>query len=222
MAEFHIHVDAARISHEFEEFLVELGFWRTDFEGGPEDGQTFEPANHLTLKPTTAEQFKDVFDRVMAFAEEHRPMVGYIEGEVVPLDRDIEARPFDDSVPIPFKVELASLLPGQFRETEVHITLNRDRSNPSLLEALDRMGLFSAWTPKAYGIAQIFTVQGSREHIDAILPPLLKYLDDAGGAVNCSIKEELIARWWISSRDLPLPPVVSDVIWRPELCRNTR
>lgn len=78
------------------------------------------------------------------------------------------------------------------------------------------MGFFSAWTPKEYGIAQIFTAQGSRKHVDAILPSLLEYLETAGGSLNCSVKEERVARSWVSSSNLPLPPVIGEVIWQSD------
>ena len=69
MTAFHIHVDAAQLAEDFENYLVrEFGFWRTDFEGGAADADSYEPANHLTLKPATSEHFKDVFDRVIEYA----------------------------------------------------------------------------------------------------------------------------------------------------------
>lgn len=128
MTVFHIHVDAAELSKDFDAFLVDtFGFWRMDFEGGPENAETYEPANHLTLKPTTPERFKDAFDRIVEFAEANKAMIGYIEGEIVPLDRDSAPRAYNPPVPIPFRVRLESLPRGTFRETEVHITLNRDK-----------------------------------------------------------------------------------------------
>jgi hypothetical protein len=75
------------------------------------------------------------------------------------------------------------------------------------------IGLFAAYLPKSYGTAEIFTVQGSKEQIRSILSPLMEYLERAGGAVECSIKEERVADWWLSEPALHLPPVVSNIIW---------
>jgi hypothetical protein len=160
-----------------------------------------------------SKKFKALFDRIVERAKAPQTMKGYIEGEFVPLDRDLAPRPFDASVPVPFKLQRGFLPPGTFRETEVHITLDRDRSEPRLLWNLLEMGLFAAYLPKTYGTAVIFTAQGSRAHIDALLPSLTAYLERAGGAVECSIKEERIAHWWMSEPDLPLPPVVESIQW---------
>jgi hypothetical protein len=56
-------------------------------------------------------------------------------------------------------------------------------------------------------------VQGSRQKIHSILPALKEYLKSVGGAVNCSIKEERVAAWWLSEPTLRLPPVVSAIEW---------
>jgi hypothetical protein len=64
-------------------------------------------------------------------------------------------------------------------------------------------------------VAEVLTVQGVRDKILAILPPLIEYLEKAGGAVNCSVKEERIAKWWMSAPDVPLPPVVDLIQWKP-------
>ena len=46
-----------------------------------------------------------------------------------------------------------------------------------------------------------------------LLPALMGYLERAGGAVECSVKEERIAAWWMSDPDLSLPPIVESVKW---------
>ncbi len=49
MDKFHIHVDALKLSQEFEKFLTEnLKFWQSNFAGHPEDVLHFEaPIHHL-------------------------------------------------------------------------------------------------------------------------------------------------------------------------------
>jgi hypothetical protein len=214
MSNFHIHVDALNISLDFQQRLIHnLGFWRSDFSGHPEGAEHYEPPHHLTQKTADSKEFKELFDRIVEHARAPHAMKGYIEGEFVPLDKDLVPRPFDVSVPMPFKLQRTFLPAGAFRETEVHVTLDRDRSHPQLLRNLLEMGLFAAYLPKVYGTAAIFTAQGSRAHIDVLLPSLTAYLERAGGAVECSIKEERIAHWWMSEPDLPLPPVVESIEW---------
>lgn len=91
--------------------------------------------------------------------------------------------------------------------------MSRDKSDPRLLRSLMKMGLFAAYLPKSYGVAEVFTAQGSRENVDAILGPLAQYLERAGGSVECSIKEERIADWWMSEPGLRPPPVIDQIEW---------
>jgi hypothetical protein len=218
MSEFHIHVDAQTLSEEFESYLTDgLGFWRSDFSGHPEGVEHFEPPHHLTKKVSSGAQFRADFDRLVAYAEEHRPMKGYLEGEFIALDEDLEERPFDASVAPPFRLETASLPDGRFRESEIHVVLDRDRSDPRLIESLMRMGLFTAYMTKPYGTAQVFTAQGSKARVQEILPALTRYLRRAGGAVNCSVKEERVAAWWLSGAGLRLPPIIDKVVWNEQV-----
>jgi hypothetical protein len=140
-------------------------------------------------------------------------MHGYVEGECVAFERDIPTRPFDVSVGLPFTFSTEPVPEGAFRETEIHITLDRDKSDPRLLNSLVEMGFFAAYLPKPYGIAQVLTAQGSKDNILALLDPLVRYLETAGGAVKCRVKEERIAKWWKSSPDAAVPPVVNTIHW---------
>lgn len=161
-----------------------MGFWRSDFSGHPEKSEAFEPPHHLTLKTPTAREFRALFRSLLARVRLGREMTGYLEGEYVVVDRDIAPRPFDASVHPPFKLCTASLPPGHFRESEIHICLNKDQSQPALLTVLADMGLFSAYLPKPYGTARIFTAQGSQKVIASILGPLTDYLARAGGSAG--------------------------------------
>ncbi|HEX7722712.1 MAG TPA: hypothetical protein VF397_11180 [Pyrinomonadaceae bacterium] len=214
MSDFHIHVDAITLNDKFEDYLInQLGFWRSDFSGHPEGVEHFEPPHHLTAKLQTAAEFRRVFDQLVSYAEQQQSMKGYLEGEFIASDDDLKERPFDSFVKPPFTISKTTLAEGEFRETEIHVVLNRDKSDPALLQSLLDMGLYTAYMEKSYGTAQIFTAQGSRERIQEMLPALKNYLEMAGGAVNCSIKEERVAAWWLSEPGLRLPPVVGSVEW---------
>jgi hypothetical protein len=214
MPTFHIHVDATHVAKQFEDHLAELGFKRTDFAGHPEGENGYEAPNHLTLKLYDSERFRTTFDELAATAAAtNDAMRGYLEGEFIAVDEDLPDRPFADGIQPPFSVTSASLSPGEFRETEIHITLDRDRSHPKLISSLVEMGFFSAYMIKNFGVAQIFTVQGSRKQVDALLPKLLTYLRECGGNVSCSVKEERVAKYWLTGPNVSLPPVIQSITW---------
>ena len=137
--------------------------------------------------------------------------VGYLEGEFIASDVDLPENPFVYK-PIDTSLQLTRLPQGEFRKSELHISMCKDRSDPRLLAELTESGLYGAWLPKSYGTAVIFTAQGSRQVIAELLDHYHRYLLDVGGAVACSLKEERIARWWVSSLDISLPPVVERVV----------
>lgn len=213
--QFHIHVDAWELSAAFgEQLREEWKFVTSDFAGHPEGTEGFEPPHHLTYKTRSSAEFRRVFDAVFAAAQATGAMRGYIEGEFLPIDEDLPEKPFDPSVRPPIRaIRLGSLPPDSFRESEIHIVMDADRSDPRLQRILADMGLFSAYMNKSYGRAVIFTAGGPRDHIGALLEPLRKYLHEVGGAVAGSIKEERIAAYWLSDPHLRLPPVVASIDW---------
>src|SRR5262245_29910980 len=171
MTGFHIHIDATELSAAFERFLLEdMRFWRSDFEGHPPGVEGFEPPHHLTLKTPDSVEFRRSFDRVVSAAKEPGSMTGYVEGEVVAFDDNIQWKPFDRAVSVPWTVTLDRVPQGQFRESELHVTMGRAGSSPELVDALRKMGLFSAYLPKSFGSAEVFTVQGSRKDIERLAP----------------------------------------------------
>jgi hypothetical protein len=213
---FDLHIDATSIVPAFETFLIKVcGFWRNDFCGHPEGVEGHEPDHHLTLQLETGKEFRDMFDKVVGYARERHPMTGYIEGEFIGLDIDLPELRFAGDLPIPFAIETGTIVPGTFRESEIHVTMSRDNSDHRLRANMLKMGFFSAYLPKKYGVAEVFTVQGTREQIDALIPAVRRYLESAGGSVKCSIKEERVADFWLSSPDVHCPPIVNRINWRP-------
>jgi hypothetical protein len=208
--EYHIHVDAVNLAPTSEDTLLKyFGFSNTAFSGHAEGALHFETPKHFTFKTQDIKEFNHKFDTVeQYFIDNVGSIIGYLEGEYIPLDLDLEDRAFDPSVPMPFQLQLTKLDRGSFREDEIHITLDRDRSNPQLLENLRSMGFFSAYMDKPQGNVEIFTTQGTKKTIRTILTKIKDYLNQAGGMVNCSIKEEIILKWWLSDLNISVPPVV--------------
>ena len=125
MMDFHVHIDAAKMTPELERYLLETnGFWRSDFSGHPDGVAHDEPVNHLTYKAKGTRDYKRVLHGVLAYVESNKAMEGYVEGELVAQDVDIEARPYDSSVDLPFKLHTRFLPPNTFRETEIHIIVD--------------------------------------------------------------------------------------------------
>jgi hypothetical protein len=211
--EFHIHIDAKWLSDEFEKVLIEkLQFYLKNFSGFPINMARYAPDRHLTYKVDNVKTFHEKFDEILNFVNHHPDsMSGCIEGEEIPRKIAIPTSPFNPDILQPFKLERGNLPTGKFREDEIHITLDRDRSDPRLILSLRQMGFFSVYMDKDYGTAEIFTTQGSGRDIRTVLPLITNYLNEVGGAVNCVIKEEIIVRSWMSSPDLQLPPVISTI-----------
>ncbi|BAZ50604.1 hypothetical protein NIES4103_32210 [Nostoc sp. NIES-4103] len=212
LGEFHIHIDAQRLANPFEKFLTEQQFWNSDFSGHPEGLAHCPPKKHLTKKTKNVQEFRGSFDAIVDYLQDNSEDIeGYIEAEYVPVDVEIEEIPFNPAIEIPFKLQLSSLTPGTFRQDELHITLSRAESDPRLINSLRNMGFYSVFMEKTFGEVEIFTAQGTCQMIRQILPRVITYLKTAGGAVKCSVKEERIIKWWMSSPDLILPAVIKTV-----------
>jgi hypothetical protein len=209
--EYHIHIDANYLSSQTETLLLdEFGFIDTAFSGHAEGAFHFETPKHFTFKSKDCTDFNQKFDTVQQyFVNNPGSIVGYLEGEYVPFDLDIVPKPFDRTVPVPFRLELNNLPFGAFREDEIHITLDREKSEPQLLANLRSMGFFSAYMDKPHSNVEIFTAQGSKKNIRAILKQVSEYLNKVGGGIGGSIKEEIILKWWLSDPQISIPPIAS-------------
>jgi hypothetical protein len=214
MPEFHIHVDASWLDDSFARYLVEtLSFTRQDFL--PTTGVSFAPEYHLTKKMNSGHLFQEVFDDVVTRAKATHGMTGYLEGEYVAVDKTIATQVLENTVEAtPFRLDLRPLERGTFRESEVHVTLDMQSSDPTVLHALTNAGMFSAYSRKPYGVAQTLTAQGTRKQVSTLLPVVLNFLEK-NRVSRCSVKEERILDWWISGEDVVLPPVIDQIVWAP-------
>jgi hypothetical protein len=213
MTESHIHIDAKNIEYQLEKLLIQkYGFDHKNFIQRQDLNPSYAPETHLTYKTTNANQANQIFKDIHTYLEQNpNSMTGYVEYEYIPEQISIEYRTFNPDVPLPFQLELGDLAIGAFREDEIHITIDRDNSDPRLLESLRQIGFFSALRQKDYGIAEIFTTQGSYQDIQKVLPMIVSYLNQAGGAAACIVKEERIIHSWVSSLDYKLPPVIKSI-----------
>lgn len=146
---FHIHVDAESLSFEFENFLIkEVGFENTDFCGHPDGYIHFEPNRHLTFKTSSVSHFREIYSSIIVQANKPNNLRGYIEGEYIASDLNVPEKGYDPSIQTPISIKMKKLSDNSFRETEIHITMNRDKSDQRLIKSFLDMGFFGAYIPK--------------------------------------------------------------------------
>lgn len=206
---FHLHIDATYMPEPLYQVLKgKFGFWDSEFSGHPQGYDHFEPNRHVTLKFTEGSLFRKTCTEVEGLVDQHSDFVGYLEGEYIREERFISDLPYQ-ATPVPFKISRRRLDGSpfeQFRESELHLSLDKDASNPKLIKNLLDAGLYGAYLPKANYTALILTIQGFREDIGALTECIWNYLAESGGTVRAKLKEEF-AIWHklygITPRDLP-------------------
>jgi hypothetical protein len=213
---YHIHIDAETLDAAFAKYATEsLGFAAFHFEPNPAGVPKFAPQYPFTLKLRDPAIFHSTFDQLERYHAANRGMKGYIEGEQVEyfkVDRSHASKEFDPEIPIPFKVSWRRLVPGVFRESELHITIPQSGMHPGARDKLLSMGFFLAVCKEGRrATAEIYTMQGSQQQIDVLRSMLIRFLEKLGGIPQVVLKEERIARWWTSSPDFPLPPVIDAI-----------
>ncbi len=210
---YHVHIDAVEISEEALAFAVEkFGFVNTNFAHVPTGVEHYEPAIHFTLKTNDPRLVRNSIKILRERFCDSDEFIGYLEAEYIAHDKDLLDQPtFRSQVPKPFIANKKRLLPGEFRESEIHVTMLTEDFGSPVAEALREMGMFTALMEKPFGTAQIFTLQGEIDTIRAIFKHTHDYLLRCGGYTNCSIKEERIIDYWLSAACVSLPPVIERV-----------
>lgn len=205
---FHIHIDAKHMDKKLYDFAIkELGFYDSDFNGHPQGYVHFEPDRHLTLKRKTKQEFFESWNRLEEFTTLEN-LKGYLEGEFIPIDEFIPFKEYKD-IPVPFSItrrKLNGTKNEEFRQTEIHLTLEKDKSHPDLIKKLLDSGLYGAYIPKERGIFLILTIQGFVRDIVPLCEKLTGYIKESGGAYLCTIKEERAIKYKlfdIGAEDLP-------------------
>ncbi len=203
---YHIHIDAINISQNLYDFVTkELKFYDSDFNGHPQGYKHFEPQKHLTLKLDTEREYIDCWNKLNNFAKQE-DLKGYLEAEFIPKDDFIPYREYQD-IPIPFKIKRRRLKNEEkFRETEIHLTFEKNKSHPHLIRKLLESGLYGAYIPKDRGDFLVLTIQGFVKDIVPLHTEVKKYIEKSGGAYMCTLKEERAINYklfGITCEDLP-------------------
>lgn len=213
---FHIHVDATEIDPELSRWFIEQGVLDTPFTGHPEGYEHFEPNQHMTLKITDGQMFKEIWDRLVSNVKSYHGIFrGYLEGEWIPTDDALPETPYVD-VPVPFSLtrrRLSAEAGEDFRDKEIHLTFDKNRSHPEMIQKLLSMGLYGAYVEKSDHVALVLTAQGDRKVIDPMVVMLRNFLTESGGLVSGTFKDEFAIRYYRKGIGVAdFPEVVDQVI----------
>ena len=152
---FHIHIDAQEMPKALDDYAInDLSFVPTDYDGHPEGYDHFEPIRHLTFKAHNKDMFHEVWEKLDKKLDAFPDFVGYIEGEYLPIDEFIFFKEEFIDLPIPFHISRRKLVPEKkedFRQTEIHVTMEKTKSNPLLMKKLLDSGMYGAFIPKKDG-----------------------------------------------------------------------
>src|SRR6185503_553173 len=181
---FHVHVDAFEpLSGGFRRALESHSTARqTDFVGHPEGYHHFEPTEHFTFKLPSREQFNDTWVYLVEAASEASDFVGYLEGEYISTDEMIPFRPYNPAVACPFQIQRRRLKPErgeEFRHSELHLVMDKDASDPRLIQSLLEAGLFGAYLPKQDHTAIVLTAQGFSQSINRLFSMVENFINFA-------------------------------------------
>lgn len=220
---FHIHIDS-RVNlgdktKLFDHLQQELGFYYTNFSGHPHGYASITtPYPHLTLKLIDKREFKDRWERVAKSCRDY-DFAGYIEGEVIPLDELVPSAPYLEGIPAPFTLK-KRVLRGppheEFRDIEIHLTMDADNSHPNVISHLLDAGFSGAYMPKRRGDLEyrtiILTAQGFQNTIRPLVDLLRDYLLKVGGVQRGTIKVEKVLKYELFHMDYTqLPPIVEEI-----------
>lgn len=135
-------------------------------------------------------------------------MKGYLEAEFIPIDDFIPYKEYQE-IPVPFEIRRRRLDGSkneQFRQAEIHFTMDKDKSHPDLLKKLLDSGLYGAYIPKDRGTFLVLTIQGFVKDINPFCEILKEYIEQSGGAYLYTLKEEraiIHKLLGITPKDLP-------------------
>jgi hypothetical protein len=213
---FHIHVDAQYISPAFLKAVLNIGFDLDNFGQHPEFVPYFGPNFMLSLKTQEGSVFKEKWNNLEKAMNDH-PIRGYAEGEFIPSDHAFENKPFNGTKPN-FHISRRKLHGGliePFRESEIHLSMDADRSNPDLIRGLIEAGLYAAYYKKPQGNYIILTIQGSKSAVEKIKSLVQNYVEKAGGTHNGTLKEEIAIKHRLCGVNHTALPEVIDEIFVP-------
>ncbi len=217
--EYHIHVDGqAPIVEPHRSWFAAQGFLADQFVPLDKDAG-FEPHDHLSVETPDRSIYEPLLATTMAYLRAHPDAVnGYVESEAIVGSTPFECAGFNPDVPLPIELIiqpvaefLIDVPPNWFRQSEIHFSSRRDQTDERLINALRRIGLYTAHYRSSVDgeLYIIFTVQGYQREMVQLEILLKNYLQKAGGHCNGKLQLEVVTDYWKSSPDVPLPPIVN-------------
>jgi len=220
---FHIHVDSrSSLNDKFDLFNIikeDLNFFFTNFSGHPEGHASITTPNpHMTLKLNTLREFEAKWEELVKVCKQY-DFAGYLEGEIIPIDEIIQFREYLGGVSPTFKLITRPLRgppKDEFRETEVHLVMDADKSDPRVIVDLLKAGFSGAYMQKTRGDikyqAIVLTAQGSRKEVFSLVDLLRDYLAKVDGVVRGTIKVEKVLKYKLFHMDhTHLPHILADI-----------
>lgn len=208
---YHVHVDADRISKSLEKKLLETGYQVTDFI--KHDGTEPRPRFIRTKKFIDSKKYNIALKEVTQSCKLDSEFVGFVEGEVIAGVKNIEYKIFTNVVPLPFLASTEYEPGGYSKNSDMHVTLCPIRTDRRILESLIIMGYSCVLSEKPWGLAAVFSLQGSKEIISRAYEETCRFLTKCGGAAKCCIKDERISFLWVSGENAPKTRVVKKMNW---------
>jgi hypothetical protein len=206
---FHVHIDGHSLPTSARDAIAETAFEETPFRRDLMcDG--FEAPYHYTLKTHDPRLFKQTFDGIVSRLRKTE-FAGYVEGECIAYDLNILPRSLKSGSLENVATTFSPLPDGAFRETELHITLRKTSRCEAVTGALRRIGFFSAFMDKDFGLAEILTLQGSKAAVRELEGEVIEFLRSSEEIEHCSIKREDIARFWLSEPRIKRAPILTNV-----------
>ena len=162
--EFHIHINGSYIlPFLINRCILEVGVRNVPFNFSHGYSSRYAPHHHLSKKYSDIRKFKHDFDK-LHYLLSNGDFEGYIEGEYVYLSEnigDIPLRSTDD-----FSFRLINSGCKAFRMSEVHLSLDFERSDKLLIDRLIGLGMFPCILPKVDYTAIMLSAQGNKKSID--------------------------------------------------------
>lgn len=216
---WHIHVDAKElIPDDFRRFLEASRFTYTNFLQKRPFGIECQPPplEHLTKKflDKQEEEYGSSWLEVERAAKQSG-FVGYLEGERV-VDIQLSSRPKLSGTSRALFTLTKRKLKGseQFRQDELHLVMDWERSDQRLVRAFMDAGMGVALMPKTGYTAVVLTAQGWSRDIKPLFSHLLDYCNQIGGMDNVSVKREVVRNFALFGMTTgELPEIVDQVYY---------
>jgi hypothetical protein len=191
---YHIHVDASAISEDLHTQIKNSLFFIDDnFLDLPQKGYSvFVPKAHLSKKIPSKQEFDETWN-ILEKMVNMKNLTGYLEAEFIKNFDAIPSKPYIRVKP-PFTIHRRTLngSPNEiFRQSEIHIMMDADRSEKRLITDLLDAGFYGGYYQENDKKGVVLTIQGFTKDIEPLYKVLQQYLEKTGGAVNCFIEMEL-------------------------------